>query len=206
MAKRFAGVDVGGRGKGFHVAVVDRASVELFASPKPREVVAWLSERGPRVVAVDSPCDAARSGRRRRKGERRLAREVCGIRYTPDMSTMRAREDGYYDWILNGFRLYKRLEQRSRKEGWSVVECFPTASWTRWAGERGGRSRSAWTGQALAALGLDGVPARTSQDVRDAIAAAVTARLYAEGATERYGRIVVPRSLATARRAPAPRS
>jgi predicted nuclease with RNAse H fold len=194
-ARRFAGVDVGGRRKGFHLALLDGRTVELFATTKPRQAVAWLAERRPFVVAVDSPCDPARKGRRRRKGERRLAREVCGIRFTPDMKTMRLREDGYYEWILNGFRLYSRLDERSRKTGWEVVECFPTASWTRWAGARGGRSRSAWTREALAGLAVDGVPARSSQDVRDAIAAAVTARLYAESSTERYGRIVVPRGV-----------
>ena len=189
---RFAGVDVGGRGKGFHVALLDGDGVELFSSVKPREVVAWLAERGPEVVAVDSPVDAARKGRVRRKGERRLARTVCGIRFTPDMKTMEARKDGYYDWILNGFRLYKRLERAGRDNGWEVIECFPTASWTRWAGARGRRSRADWSGEALATLGLHGVPPRTNQDVRDAVAAALTARLHAEGATERFGRIVVP--------------
>jgi predicted nuclease with RNAse H fold len=197
MAKRrYAGVDVGGRGKGFHAAVVERGSLELFTSVKPREVVAWLAELGPRVVAVDSPCRPAPKGRSSRKGERKLAaaRDLPNVRPTPDMRTLRTREDGYYDWVLNGLRLYKRLAQRSGKEGWEVVECFPTASWTRWAGPRGKRSRSAWTREALAAIGLDGVPARTNQDIRDAIAAAVTARMYEDGATEHFGRIVVPTS------------
>jgi predicted nuclease with RNAse H fold len=195
MAKRrYAGVDVGGRGKGFHAAVIDGDEVELFTSGKPREVTDWLAARKPRVVAVDSPCRPAPKGRSSRKGERRLAAvaDLPNVRPTPDMATMRARDDAYYDWVLNGFRLYKRLEKQSSKAGWEVVECFPTASWTRWAGARGGRSRSAWTRAALAALGLGGVPARTNQDQRDAIAAAVTARLHSEGATERFGRIVVP--------------
>jgi len=39
---------------------------------------------------------------------------------------------------------------------------------------------------------LKGVPERTSQDARDAIAAAVTARLYPDG-TRSFGEIVVPR-------------
>ena len=195
MAERpCAGVDVGGRGKGFHVALVEGSGVELFETRKPREAVAWLAERRPSVVAVDSPCRPAPKGRTSRKGERKLqaAPDLPNIRFTPDMKTLRARKDGYYDWILNGFRLYKRLEEGSKKAGWEVVECFPTASWTRWAGARGGRTRSAWTGEALAALPFEGVPSRTNQDVRDAIAAAVTARLHAEDATERFGRIVVP--------------
>ena len=44
----------------------------------------------------------------------------------------------------------------------------------------------------LARLGLAGVPPRLSQDGRDAIAAAVTARLYDAGATDAFGDIVVP--------------
>jgi hypothetical protein len=36
------------------------------------------------------------------------------------------------------------------------------------------------------------VPGRASQDARDAIAAALTARLHAEGRTECFGGIVVP--------------
>jgi predicted nuclease with RNAse H fold len=44
-------------------------------------------------------------------------------------------------------------------------------------------------------LGLEGVPARTNQDQRDAIAAAMTARQYTQGMTEAMGEIVVPVSL-----------
>ncbi len=174
--------------------MLDGGAVKLFASVKPRDVVDWLADLGPQVVAVDSPYRPAPPGRRSRKGERKLAaaRDLPNVRPTPDLETLSAREDGYYDWVLNGFRLYERLEKRSRKLGWEVVECFPTASWTRWAGPRVSRSRSGWTREALGAMRLSGVPPRTSQDVRDAIAAAVTAAFYADGYTERFGRIVVP--------------
>jgi predicted nuclease with RNAse H fold len=73
-----------------------------------------------------------------------------------------------------------------------VVECFPTASWTRWSGGRNGRSRAAWSTGALATLGVSGVPRRTSQDARDAIAAALTARCFDQGSTVSFGEIVVP--------------
>jgi hypothetical protein len=46
--------------------------------------------------------------------------------------------------------------------------------------------------QGLAAFGLDGVPARTNQDQRDAIAAAVTASQHTLALTEMMGDIVVP--------------
>jgi predicted nuclease with RNAse H fold len=74
----------------------------------------------------------------------------------------------------------------------NVIEVFPTASWTRWHGKRGHRTRAAWSLEALAELGLEGIPSRTNQDQRDAIAAAVTARQYTSGMTETIGEIVVP--------------
>jgi hypothetical protein len=43
-----------------------------------------------------------------------------------------------------------------------VIEVFPTASWTRWHGKRGPRTRAAWTRQGLAALG-SGVRARAHE-------------------------------------------
>jgi len=77
---------------------------------------------------------------------------------------------------------------------------FPTASWTRWHGPRGARPRGVWSREALAALGLAGVPARTNQDQRDAIAAALTAREHSAARTEAIGDIVVPCGPSTRRR------
>jgi predicted nuclease with RNAse H fold len=98
------------------------------------------------------------------------------------------RASRYYAWIVEGLALFGALSG----SGAEVIEVFPTASWTRWHGPRGTRSRADWTRQGLAALGLDGVPARTSQDQRDAIAAAVTARQHSRSMTETLGEIVVP--------------
>jgi hypothetical protein len=75
-----------------------------------------------------------------------------------------------------------------------VIECFPTAAWTRWHRPRAGRSRSAWSREALAASDLQGVPQRTNQDARDAIAAALTARDFDQVRCQAFGQIVVPRS------------
>jgi predicted nuclease with RNAse H fold len=149
--------------------------------------VRWLSEHRPALVAVDSPISPAPDGGTHRECERELRRAVCGIRWTPDTRSLEA-DPGYYGWILNGLELYEVLQAH----GLPVIECFPTASWTRWAGARGGQTRSRWTRAALPSLGLIGIPARTNQDERDAIAAAVTARAHARGQTERYGAIVVP--------------
>ena len=191
LLELWAGVDVGGRRKGFHAAVVDAARV--IAAPvrlaSAADVVAWLHEYRPRVVAVDSPVGPAPDGLRSRYAERDLVlAKVCGIRYTPDEARLTA-NPAYYDWIRQGFALYRQLEAA----GFRTVECFPTASWTRWAGPRGNRTRAAWTRNALAELPLDDVRTRLSQDGRDAIAAALTARAHERGETEEFGDIVVPR-------------
>jgi hypothetical protein len=99
-ARLWAGVDVGA-GKGFDVAVIDVEG--LVASPKrmaaASEVVSYLAELCPAVVAVDSPIRPAPPGRLSRDGERELVKAgVCGIRYTPDMESLRGNE-AYYGWI-----------------------------------------------------------------------------------------------------------
>jgi predicted nuclease with RNAse H fold len=187
----WAGVDVGAR-KGFDLAIIDESCVEHGPVRKEtvHDAVLWLRERSPRVVAVDSPCAAALCGRRSRPAERDLVRSgLCSIRYTPDEQTMRSHPTGYYDWVLNGFELYKALGAGGE---WLVIECFPTASWTRLGGKRGARRRAQWSRDLLPLLGLGNLPSAMSQDARDAIVAAVTARLHETGRTESFGEIVVP--------------
>lgn len=195
-------MDVGGGGKGFHVAVVDCLGlIALERLREPAAVAAWLREGvdggPPALVAVDSPREAAEPGELSRADERLFARaRICGIRFTPDRATIdapRANGDDFYGWIRNGFALYVALEEA----GLPAVECFPTASWTRWGGARDGRRRAAWSQQVLDGLGVAGLPARRlSQDDRDAVAAALTARAHAgppRKGTESFGAIVVPR-------------
>jgi predicted nuclease with RNAse H fold len=190
---RFAGIDVGAFRKGFHCAVVfgDEVVAGPVNLPAVGDVAAWLAGQRPRVVAVDSPCVPAAPGETARAAERALAQEVCGIRWTPDSS--RLASSSYYEWVRNGLRLYAALRAGAAEVPWEVIEVFPTASWTRWAGPRGARSRAEWSKAALAALGIGGLPGRRlSQDDRDAIAAALTGRSWAEGRCEQFGEIVVP--------------
>ncbi len=183
----WVGVDVGGKRKGFDVAVIDdRRVLALQGHLTCRQVVDLVSEHRPAVIAIDSPCCCAPEGQTARDGELQLAKAICGIRWTPDARHVYA--SAYYTWILEGLALFDALAAH----GVEVIEVFPTASWTRWHGKRGPRTRAAWTRQGLAALGLDSVPARTNQDQRDAIAAAVTARQHSLALTETMGDIVVP--------------
>jgi predicted nuclease with RNAse H fold len=187
----WAGVDVGGTRKGFHVVVIDRKGIVAGPSRicSPTGVADWLRTHAPLLTAVDSPISSAPPGATTRPGERALNKAVCGIRWTPDEERLCANPNGYYGWILNGLDLYAVL----REAGFEVIECFPTASWTRWAGKKGSsRTRASWTRKALQERGLANLPPRTNQDDRDAIASAITARLHSDGKTESFDDIVVP--------------
>lgn len=181
------GVDVGGQRKGFDVAVINGTELlELRGRLSCAEVVGIVNDVQPCVVGIDSPRSCAPTGERSRDCERKLAKEICGIRWTPDAASVHSSD--YYGWIVEGLMLYDALDHLPSE----LVEVFPTASWTRWIGERGAWRRSAWTRKGLADLGVNCVPKRTNQDQRDAIAAAVTARQYTEGSTQPNREIVVP--------------
>jgi predicted nuclease with RNAse H fold len=184
---RWMGVDVGGRRKGFDVAVVEEQRlIGLWQRQSVEDVIGWVAMAGPAVVAIDSPRSCAAPGATHRPEEKELHGAVCGIRWTPPRAELGA--NPYYEWIVEGLRLYDALHDQPVE----VIECFPTASWTRWHGPRSGRRRSAWSREALDALGLENCPANTNQDMRDAVAAALTARDYQRGRCQRFGEIVVP--------------
>jgi predicted nuclease with RNAse H fold len=181
------GIDVGGKRKGFDAAVVDEHGLLTLAGRLTvDDVVQMAVASRPCQIAIDSPQCWAPSGETARAGERALNRSVCGIRWTPDRQA--GQSGAYYAWIREGLALYAALEPL----GIGVAEVFPTAAWTRWRGPRGTATRARWSREGLASLGLVGVPQRTNQDQRDAIAAAVTARLHTSGKTEAFGEIIVP--------------
>jgi predicted nuclease with RNAse H fold len=178
----WAGVDVGGRRKGFHVAIINAEGLVFGPARAATSTDVVELVRSAELVAVDSPRRPARDGARSRSCERDLAQAVCGIRYTPARALLNG--NAYYEWILHGLELYAALEAA----GIAAIECFPTASFTRWAGPRGQRTRAAWTSEAL------GFAVPHGQDGRDAVAAALTARSASAGLVDEFGEIVVPRA------------
>ena len=179
--RRFAGVDVGGRRKGFHAAVIDGRA--LLAGPVGLRDVAsaveWLLAWDPALVAVDAPSELGP-----RACERAVSRAVCRLYFTPAVL-----EGAFYEWMRHGLELYEAL----RRTHLRAVECFPTATWTLLAGPRGARRRGGWSAAALERLPIADVPARIGQDGRDAIGAAYTAWLHANGRTDpRFDPIAVP--------------
>jgi predicted nuclease with RNAse H fold len=186
----WAGVDVGGSRKGFHVALVDDTRRVSLARAATVESCVDLV-RSAALVGVDAPAAWAEAGERSRADERAfLVARICGIRPTPDEATGTGRTDSYYEWIERGLLLWAAL----RDEGVPAVECVPTASWTRWTGRRGRADRAAWTRAGLAQLGVGGDAPR-NQDERDAVAAALTAWQCDRrpGTVDRFGALVVPR-------------
>lgn len=192
----FAGVDVGGPRKGFDVAVLEGlALVELLSGQDRAGVVRAINAGRPRVVGVDSPCACAKPGEKSRPGERELAREVCPIFYTPDEAAVRS-GNPFYGWVVEGLELYRALGRSC--PGSRLVEVFPSAAWTVWAGPRAGRPKASWSREALATAGVTGLPARMSQDARDAVGAALVARCEGSGDCRDFGGIRVPRAGAVA--------
>ena len=186
------GFDVGGRRKGFHGCAI--RGDEIVAGPQRladvEGAVEWALALAPAVVALDSPRSCAPPGESSRADERALAGAVCGIRWTPERSRLAG--NPYYEWIEHGLELYAALALAGIGPE-RQIEVFPTAAWTIWAGPREGRPRTDWSAAALRDLGLAGVPERRlSQDDRDAIAAALVARLHAEGRSQGYGEIILP--------------
>jgi predicted nuclease with RNAse H fold len=185
------GIDVGGRRKGFHACAL--SGREIVGGPERlgdvAATVAWIIDRVPTTVAIDSPRECAPPGKRSRPDERDfVAAGICHIRWTPERSRLGG--NPYYEWIEHGLELYAALAGAGFDD--RLIEVFPTSAWTIWAGPRGKRSRAAWSRAALADLGLAGVPSSQSQDDRDAIGAALVARLHDEGRSRAFGAIIIP--------------
>lgn len=73
-----------------------------------------------------------------------------------------------------------------------LIEVFPSALWQAEAGPKGARSKAAWSKAALSALEIQGIPDSISQDLRDALGAALIAQLYKQGKTRSFEELVVP--------------
>ena len=187
---------MGGKKKGFHLAVVERNRV-IFPGDRAgrakdaQALVRLLESFQPCCVAVDAPRAPAEEGERTRACERAFARAgICRLFWTPSRSAIDANR--FYAWMQRGFELYAALAAA----GLPAVECFPTASWTVWGGPRRGVARSTWSRRILEnltdGLGLKAPLDELGQDSRDAVGAALTARAHELGRTRCFGDLVVP--------------
>ena len=192
LVARWIGVDVGGKRKGFDVAVIDDQRVldlrnHLSCAPRSPP---WSLEHHPNVVAVDSPRTCAPDGQTARDDEP-PARQV-DLRHPLDT---RGKPGARERLLRLDPRRASICSRRSPPAGPRSSRCSrPPRGLAGTESEARGPARPG-AGEALAALGLDGRPAWTNQDQPDAIAAAMTGRQHSLGRTETIGAIVVPARL-----------
>lgn len=105
-----AGVDVGGPRKGFHAVVLKSgAFLAQFQSNNHAEMAEWLIAQKPRFIGIDSPCQW-RTGEKPRLAETELAHTGIRCFFTPHRSEAINHPTGYYNWMLQGEKLYQLLQ------------------------------------------------------------------------------------------------
>ena len=121
------GVDVGGLKKGFHaVANLNGKFFAKFHSRNPDEIVSWIINQAPLVVAIDSPSMFSLNGRSR-EAERLLVNHGVRCFFTPTREL--AQRSHFYDWVFNGELLFQKLNlaifMGGKPQFPSVIETFP---------------------------------------------------------------------------------
>jgi predicted nuclease with RNAse H fold len=202
-----AGIDVGGPRKGFHVvALRDGRYLDHFASRDAAEVVAWCRNTDVSVVGVDAPCQWRRDGKPR-AAERALAAVGFSCFATPTRLDAVSHPTGYYDWMLNGERLFAHLREHFAPfDGHALsrtskvyFETFPHAIACTLAGHKLPARRKATSRRAvLRDAGIDAARLRNVDEV-DAALCASAAHHVARGRWVAYGEpadgpIVLPES------------
>ena len=192
--KIVVGIDVGGNRKGFHaVALLNGQFIEKKRDTSPATIVNWCIRHKATVVAVDAPCRWSQAGLSR-LAERELS--VAGERIhcfaTPTYQVAQANK--FYDWILNGEKLYERLEshQYLRFSGERIneqvcIETFPHAIVCAIAGHVvTAKPKARVRREALKNKGLDisGLP---NIDFVDAALCAVAGDEFRKGSYKSYG-------------------
>lgn len=119
---RFAGIDVGGSKKGFHVALLNPMTGFEWVRGinRAEDVLAELAQiQDLRVVAIDCPPKAQIVGPETRLSERDLHRAGFHIQWT------RRAPMPPQEWMENGENLWKTLGEGLAQV--QIVETFPTA-------------------------------------------------------------------------------
>jgi predicted nuclease with RNAse H fold len=197
-----AGIDVGGKGKGFHAAVMRNGILTARAIATAQEAADWCVAEGAQVVAVDAPMGWSVTGRSR-QAERELKWDGVIIQCfrTPDAETGRTK--AFYGWVWNGMELYDCLAHHYRRydgmnrAGEVVFETFPNAVACALAGRViPAKPKRATRRGLLQAQGLDDSRLKNIDEV-DAALCALTAVRFTAGRTVQFGNaaegfIVIP--------------
>lgn len=187
-----AGIDVGGKTKGFHaVALHDGSYLSQFTHTDPTRVADWCREVRATVVGVDAPCRWSEDGRSR---PAEIALMQAGIQCfsTPTEAVARANKSNFYGWMLNGAELFVMLEKtypifRGKPSEVFCFETFPQAVACSLAGEIvSAKQKTTVRRHLLANLGFDLKPF-TNIDKVDAALCAVAAHAASVGLVRAFG-------------------
>lgn len=119
------GIDVGGKNKGYHAAVIpvgSRVIQRFFHEYEPQEIIRRIKDLGGTClkIAVDSPRKSRILGPETRLAERDLHRAGYRLQWTPRPGR---NEQG---WMKNGERLWNGLRKAFGTT--KLIETFPTAA------------------------------------------------------------------------------
>ena len=184
-------IDVGGSKKGFHaVALRSGRYLTKFAHFDAATVAAWCRETGALIVGIDAPC-RWRSTEQARSAERKLATDGISCFITPDSEKAKSR--AFYQWMLNGAELYRRIEpdyplyNGSTFSGPVCFETFPQAVACMLADRIVSAKQKAVERRTLLhKAGID-ISALTNMDLVDAALCALTAQHLVTGSIKTYG-------------------
>jgi predicted nuclease with RNAse H fold len=123
MERLAIGIDVGGRKKGFHAALIQDNDFEVKQLQSVEEALDWCKRDVAAVVAIDAPCMWSVSSNSR-KCERELNYKGSVIQCFKTPTRDASLENDFYMWVHNGAELYERLRSLPRCE---VIETFPYA-------------------------------------------------------------------------------
>ena len=117
----FIGIDVGASKKGFHgIVLKNKKIISIYHSLYVEEICCWCDDFSPDVIAIDAPCGWSKD-RLSREAERNLI--IKGKRIpcfsTPTKKISHTKK--YYEWILNGEKLYEEL----RLNRFNPIETYP---------------------------------------------------------------------------------
>lgn len=190
-----AGIDVGGRAKGFHAVALQAGKyLDQFTATEAKNVADWCCDIRAEVVGIDAPCRWSSDGRAR-PAELQLMQQKIWCFATPSRDAAEAHPKDHFRWMLNGAELYAELERTHQlvvddchhASEQLCFETFPQAIACALSGEIVSATRKRSIRRAL--LDQAGIDTRalTNIDRIDAALCALAAHLFSQGNCQYYG-------------------
>lgn len=190
-----AGIDIGGAKKGNHLVVLEGQSILCSINhPDSGCLVQQCHERDVSVIGIDSPCGWGLPNFGR-AAEKALAKERIFCFSTPVRERAISHAAGFYNWMLNGEKVYQALANTHRllnnpryTTGKVCFETFPHAIACSMLGTdvASAKLKRKQRRQILENSGIN-TDSLKSIDAIDAALCALTAQYLVDGKTKAYG-------------------